>query len=177
MTAARLTLVVLFSAALASNMARAEPSAYPTGVTRYDPAKAYGTFILFSGGDNKTRLVDMDGREVHRWNYPGFPSGILDPALTGGKRGHVMVELSMMKKDDPAMFKGLPLVYHDKSLAELDWNGKVVWQWGPTRRAARCSNTTTGRGSRTGIRWCCRWWCIPCRDSRCRSWWTKRSTK
>ena len=72
----------------------------------------------------------MDGREVHRWNYPGFPSGILDPALTGGKRGHVMVELSMMKKDDPAMFKGLPFIYHDKSLGELDWNGKVVWQWG-----------------------------------------------
>src|SRR5215472_9329365 len=89
-----------------------------------------GTFILFSGSDNKTRLVDMDGREVHRWNYPGFPSGILDPALTGGKRGHVMVELSMMKKDDPAMFKGLPFIYHDKSLGELDWNGKVVWQWG-----------------------------------------------
>ena len=156
MTAAHLTLVALFLAALASNMARAEPSVYPTGVTRYDPAKAYGTFILFSGGDNKTHLIDMDGRQVHWWNYPGFPSGILDPALTGGKRGHVVVELSMMKKDDPAMFKGLPLIYHDKSLAELDWNGKVVWQWGPTRRAARRSSTTTGRGSRTGIRWCCR---------------------
>jgi hypothetical protein len=26
--------------------------------------------------------------------YPGFPSGILDPALTGGKRGHVIVQLS-----------------------------------------------------------------------------------
>jgi hypothetical protein len=40
---------------------------------------------LFSGGDNKTHLIGMDGGEVHRWNYPGFPSGILDPALTGGK--------------------------------------------------------------------------------------------
>ena len=85
MTAARLTLVTLFSVALALNAAWAEPSIYPTGVTRYDPAKAYGTFILFSGGDNKTHLIDMDGREVHRWNYPGFPSGILDPALTVGK--------------------------------------------------------------------------------------------
>jgi hypothetical protein len=78
-----LGLVGILSAALALNTAWAEPSVYPTGVTRYDPAKAYGTFILFSGGDDKTHLVDMDGREVHRWNYPGFPSGILDPALTG----------------------------------------------------------------------------------------------
>ena len=66
MAAARLTLAVLFSAALALNAAWAEPSIYPTGVTRCDPAKAYGTFILFSGGDNKTHLIDMDGREVPR---------------------------------------------------------------------------------------------------------------
>ena len=130
MATAALALAVLFMTVLASNAARAEPSVYPTGVTRYDPAKAYGTFILFSGGDNKTHLVDMDGREVHRWNYPGFPSGILDPALTGGKRGQVIVQLSMMEENDPAMFKGLPFIFHNKSLGELDWSGKVVWQWG-----------------------------------------------
>ena len=27
----------------------------------------------------------------------------------------------MMKEDDLAMFKGLPFIYLDKSLAELDW--------------------------------------------------------
>ena len=92
----------LSSARVKCGLGRAEHLS-DRGHARRDPAKAYGTFILFSGGDNKTHLVDMDGREVHRWNYPGFPSGILDPALTGGKRGHVMVELSMMKKDDPAI--------------------------------------------------------------------------
>lgn len=130
MTGVRLALAALLAAALASTAARAEPSVFPTGVTRYDPAKAYGTFILFSGADDKTHLIDMNGGEVRRWDYRGFPSGILDPALTGGERGHVMVELSMMTNDDPAMFKGLPFIYHNKSLGELDWNGKVVWQWG-----------------------------------------------
>ena len=117
---------VLFGAAAV----RAEPSIYPTGVTRYDPAKAYDSFILFSGGDDKTHLIDMDGREIHRWNYPGFPSGILDPSLIGGKRGRVVVELSMMRDDDPAAIPKLPFIYRDKSFAELDWNGKIVWQWG-----------------------------------------------
>ncbi len=109
---------------------RAEPGVFPTGVTRYDPSKSYNSFVLFGGGDDITHLIDMNGNEVHRWDYPGFPSGIIDPALTGGERGHVMVELSTMKQDDPAMFKGLPFIYHDKSIGELDWNGKVVWQWG-----------------------------------------------
>lgn len=120
----------LFASALAAKAARAEPSVYPTGVTRYDPAKAYGTFISFGGADDITHLTDMDGNEVHRWNYPGQPSGILDPALSGGQRGHVVVQLSMMDQNDPAMFKGLPFYLHDKSIGELDWNGNVVWQWG-----------------------------------------------
>lgn len=115
---------------LSQRPARAVPSAFPTGVTRYDPSKAYNSFILFAGGDDITHLVDMDGQEVHRWDYPGFPSGIIDPALVGGQRGHVVVELSTMKQDDPAMFKGLPFIYHNKSIGELDWNGTVVWQWG-----------------------------------------------
>lgn len=130
MAEVRLALAALFLVVLALNTARAEPSVYPTGVTRCDPARAYGTFILFSGGDRKTHLIDMDGREVHRWNHFGFPSGILDPALTSGQRGQVVVWLAGMKAEDPAMFKGLPGIYRDKFLAELDWNGKVVWQWG-----------------------------------------------
>ena len=36
----------------------------------------------------------------------------------------------MMEENDPAMFKGLPFIFHNKSLGELDWSGKVVWQWG-----------------------------------------------
>jgi hypothetical protein len=115
---------------LGAAFARAEPSVYPTGVTRYVPGQAYNSFVLFSGGDDKTHLVDMDGREVHRWDYPGFPSGILDPSLIGGKRGHVVVAPNMMRADDPAAFPGLPFIYKDKSFGELDWNGKIVWQWG-----------------------------------------------
>ena len=64
--------------------ARAAPSVYPTGVTRFDPAKAYNAFVLFSGADDKTHLIDMNGTEAHRWDHRGLPSGMLDPALVGG---------------------------------------------------------------------------------------------
>ena len=70
--------------------ANAEPSIYPTGVTRYDPGKAHNGFVLFSGADDKTHVVDMNGNEVRRWDYDGFPSGVLDPALVGGERGHFL---------------------------------------------------------------------------------------
>ena len=73
-----------------ASIVHAGPSIYPTGVTRYDPGKAYNVFILFSGSDDKTHLIDMEGNEVHRWDHRGFPSGMLDPALVGVARGDVM---------------------------------------------------------------------------------------
>ena len=110
--------------------ANAEPSIYPTGVTRYDPAKAHNVFVLFNGADDKTHLVDMNGTEVHRWDYAGFPSGMLDPALTGGERGHVMVQLAPKTGSETGAIPGVLAIYANKTIGEVDWNGKVVWQWG-----------------------------------------------
>ena len=49
--------------------ATAEPSVYPTGVTRYDPAKAFNSYVLFSGADKITRLIDLNGTadQHHDW--------------------------------------------------------------------------------------------------------------
>jgi Arylsulfotransferase (ASST) len=126
-----LTLAVgLLAAMLWSASVHAEPSIYPTGVTRYDPGKAYNVFVLFSGADQKTHLIDMDGSEVHAWDHFGFPSGLIDPALIGGKRGHVILWLSVMTGSQTGAIPGLPLAYKNKVLGELDWDGSVVWQWG-----------------------------------------------
>ena len=110
--------------------ASAEPSIYPTGVTRYDPAKACNMFVLFSGADDKTYLIDMDGNVVHRWDHPGFPAGMLDPALAGGARGHVVLQLATIPVGGTGAIPGMPSVFSDKVLGEVDWDGKVVWQWG-----------------------------------------------
>jgi hypothetical protein len=83
---------LIVAGALASPL-RAEPSVYPTGTTIYDPAKTYNSFVLFSGGDSVSRLIDLNGKVVHEWKFGGQPVAYLDPALAGGAKGHVFVTL------------------------------------------------------------------------------------
>ncbi|WP_121358597.1 aryl-sulfate sulfotransferase [Pseudomonas aeruginosa] len=120
--------LLLLSAALLAAGAHAAPSVYPTGVTRYDPQKAFNQYVIFSGADRKTRLIDMNGNEVKRWDYPGFPAAVIDPALNGGKRGHVLLQLADLAAPDKLASPGNGLA--NQALGELDWDGKEVWRWG-----------------------------------------------
>ncbi|CAM3676756.1 arylsulfotransferase family protein [Polaromonas hydrogenivorans] len=111
--------------ALCAASASAAPSVYPTGVTRHDPARAdNSSYVLFTGQDKRTHLIDLNGNEVRQWPYEGFPPVLLDPAVTGGKLGHVLVQLSR-QLDGPAAANALA----PQSLGEVDWNGQVVWRW------------------------------------------------
>lgn len=105
-----------------ASVVRAAPSIYPTGVTRYDPSKAYNSFVLFSAQDKKTHLIDLNGNEVHQWPFEGFPSVFLDPKLVDGKRGHVLLQTA-------GPTGGRANGAH-QAIGELDWDAKVVWQWG-----------------------------------------------
>jgi hypothetical protein len=115
---------------LAAFGARAEPSVYPTGTTIYDPKLAYGSFVAFGAPDHKTHVIDMDGHEVHRWDYAGFPSEILDPSVTGGAKGHVLVQLATDERPGAGVVPNMPAEFRNRTIAELDWSGKKVWQWG-----------------------------------------------
>jgi hypothetical protein len=101
----------------------ASPRIFPTGVTVYDPQKAYNSYVLFGAPDGKAHLIDMDGNEVHQWSKAGFPTEALDPAITGGERGRLLVQLS----NGASPYGG---IFANKTIGELDWNGKVVWSWG-----------------------------------------------
>ena len=57
---------------MAAASAMAAPSVFPTGVTRYDPARAYNSYVLFSGQDKRTHLIDMNGNEVRQWPHEGL---------------------------------------------------------------------------------------------------------
>ncbi|MBF4999434.1 aryl-sulfate sulfotransferase [Nocardia sp. BSTN01] len=94
-----------------------------TGVTYHDPEPAHDSYILFTGADGVTRLIDLNG-DVHReWPFAGVPPRILDPALNNGRLGDVGVQLE--PGDDP---RGG--IYANRTVGQLDWSGEKVWEWG-----------------------------------------------
>ncbi|WP_263263310.1 aryl-sulfate sulfotransferase [Pseudomonas sp. RIT-PI-S] len=113
--------------ALATGTLQASPSVYPTGVTRFDASKAYDQFVIFSGADKATHLIDIHGQEVHRWAQAGFPSAVINPALVGGQRGHVLLQTA---DKAPGKLGSAGNGLGNQRVGELDWNGRVVWQWG-----------------------------------------------
>lgn len=111
---------LLYSLLLLSNtLLFASPRVFPTGVTVYDPSKAYNSYVLFAGPDNITHLIDMNGNDVHQWPYSGQPSEFLNPALTGGKLGHVLLQLENGTGS-----------FDNKVIGEVDWDNHILWQWG-----------------------------------------------
>ena len=111
-------------------LALAEPSVFPTGTTRYDPAKAYNSYVLFTGGDNQARLIDLDGNSVHQWPDAAAFSTAIDPALNGGRPGHILVTLSTVQGEGTDLVPGRLGRQISKTIGELDWDGKTVWQFG-----------------------------------------------
>lgn len=107
--------------ALFAGSALSSPRIYPTGVTIYDPARAYNSFVSFSAPDGNTHLIDMNGNEVHRWPYVGQPGEVIDPRLIGGQRGHVLLQLTRNGREG---------ISGNRTVGELDWDGKTVWEWG-----------------------------------------------
>ena len=122
--------VLAVAGCLGPQGAVAQPSVYPTGVTRYDPQLAYSSYVLFTAPDGKTRLIDMDGNVVHTWMQPGFPSEIIAPRLVGGRRGEMFAQLSALKRLPHGFRREEAIGYSNKTFGVVDWNGKVVWQWG-----------------------------------------------
>jgi hypothetical protein len=122
---------------LSTGPAAASPSISPTGTTIYDPAKAFNSFVLFNGPDQVAYLIDMDGTVVHRWERPGFPSKIVDPALMGGQKGVLGTQLSsisliagLFMDGATGVIPGGPAQFNDKTFGYVDWGDKILWQWG-----------------------------------------------
>ena len=110
----------------------------PLGVTHHVPRRAYTGFTLFTtlGGDT-TYLVDMQGRVVHLWRpaLPPYYGYFLDD-------GRLLTSLRL--PETTVTFGGA-----HGAVAELDWDGRIVWQYETPR------STTTTPACRTATRWCC----------------------
>src|SRR5712692_2337239 len=90
----------------------------PLGVTHHVPRRAFQGFTLFNtlGGDT-VYLVDMQGRVVHRWRPPLPPhyGYLLDD-------GNLLVSLQTPR---PMLaFGGI-----NGAVAEIDWDGAVLWRY------------------------------------------------
>jgi len=119
--------VVIGSTAVSSS---ASPSIYPTGTTRYNPTKAFNSFVLFTGGDNIAHLIDLNGNSVHEWKDAAGHSTLIDPALNGGKLGHVFVTIDTIEGKGTDLVPGQVNRRISKTIGELDWDGKTVWEFG-----------------------------------------------
>ncbi|OHV08807.1 aryl-sulfate sulfotransferase [Kushneria phosphatilytica] len=120
--------ITLMMALLCAPRAQAIPSVFPTGVTYYDPDRAYNSHVLFTGSDQQTHLIDMNGNEVHRWAWRGFPAQAIMPSQAGGEHGHILVQLA--EDEAPKGLAGPGNGLTNVSVGEVNWQGQVVWRWG-----------------------------------------------
>ena len=90
-----------------------------TGLTEHDPSKAFEGYTLFSPyGRTTTYLVNMDGEIVHEWET-GYQPGNWGYLLENGN----LLYAGNTRKAPVPFAGGGGLVM------ELDWDGKVVWQY------------------------------------------------
>ena len=105
-----------------SNAGAYETFLGPTGVIKWDKAKAYDGYTLFvpNGGTN-IYLIDMDGNVVHEWDTPY----INDEYAVLLPNGNVLRGACLPESEPLAVYFGGSAGL----LQELSWDNKVVWQY------------------------------------------------
>jgi hypothetical protein len=62
--------------------------------------------------------------------FRGFPPVFLDPALVGGKRGHVLLTLGTVEGSGTDLVPGRISPRIAKTIGEVDWDGNTLWTFG-----------------------------------------------
>jgi hypothetical protein len=91
------------------------PTVFPTGVTLYNPDRAWSGYTLLQAAEVGAILIDPHGREVQLWNgLQGFPNKLLPGGQVFGSRGHRAPQVAVQDQID---------------LVQIDWDGNVVWKF------------------------------------------------
>jgi hypothetical protein len=75
-----------------------------SGVTYHDPKLAYDSYVLYTGADGVTRLIDLKGVVRKQWPYAGVPARIIDPALNAGRIGDIGVQLTQLDESPGGIY-------------------------------------------------------------------------
>jgi hypothetical protein len=107
----------------------------PTGLTHLDPERASEGYTLITPPGDSAYLLDLRGRIVHRWQFPGHHPGYgrLLP------NGHLLMRALVRGLPPPATVEfgaeHPPLREHVRRMAggathllEVDWDGRITWQ-------------------------------------------------
>jgi hypothetical protein len=107
------------------NMAWAGPTEFPVGLTIHKPDLVYPGYTLYTASTEKrVILLDMDGREVHSWTNPYGPEFAIAQNPKPLPGGSILVQV---RHEDFVDVSGK--VSKRKGLAELDWDGNIVWEF------------------------------------------------
>src|SRR3954453_13159001 len=96
-----------------------------SGVTHHDPDRAYGSYVLYTGADGVTRLIDLNGVVRNEWPHAGVPARIIDPALNAGRIGDIGVQLTQLDNSPGG-------IYGNRTVGQ----GRSSGSGGPRRPAA-----------------------------------------
>ncbi len=98
------------------------PSVYPTGVTIYDPSKAFSGYTIFQAAELGALLIDMNGREVQLWRgLAGFPNKLLPGGQLFGSTAQRDPRYGLQDQID---------------LVQVDWEGRVLWRFSQLERVS-----------------------------------------
>jgi hypothetical protein len=97
-----------------------------TGVTAYDPSRAYNGYTLFTPitGNGEVYLINIKGKVVHQWKLP-YPAGHYGYLL---ENGHLFYDGYIPPESNDVRFPSWSL-YKSGVIVEVDWNGKIVWEY------------------------------------------------
>ncbi len=95
-----------------------------SGVTYLDPELAHDSYVLFTGADGITRVIDLNGTVVHESGRtpvcrPAFwiPRSTTGASATSGC-------------NCPTAMTPAGGIYANGTVGQLDWDGDIVWEWG-----------------------------------------------
>lgn len=98
-----------------SGMAQADTNVIPYGTIKYDPTKAWNSYVILAGGGS-TKLIDRNGNLVKEWDVKGgqgFPAKVYPG-------GHVAAQI----------YPGPKGGFQDgNTLALMDFDGNIVRQF------------------------------------------------